>query len=152
MIRKFYFVIISTLLMLSMMSCKNEKKQDVYNPFATPEGCVKEFLDAKSEKNIGRMLNCYSYEAKYERILREGLQDLIDKEDGKVRGYSRTKNYHINSIKLKEEYPNSAVVRVDYTATYSDNNVYSDSYDMNLVKDSGNWKLEAEFTYTISSY
>lgn len=40
---------------------------------------------------------------------------------------------------------------VNYTATYSDNDVYSGSYDLNLVKDAGNWKLEAEFGYSINA-
>lgn len=133
------------------MSCKNEKKQESYNPFATPVECVKEYLDAKSKRDMGRMLNCYSYDTKYERILREGLQNEIDKEDGKVRGYTEIKIYQIDSIKLKAEYPNSAVVTVSYTATYSDNVMYSNSYDLNLVKDAGNWKLEAVFEYYLGT-
>ena len=144
-------LLLLSLLLVVLVSCKNAPKQEVYNPFATPEGCVKEYLDAESKRDMSRMLNCYSYDTKYERILREGLQNLIDKEDGKVRGYTKVKNRQINSVTLKAEYPNSAVVKVDYTSTYIDNDVYSSSYDLNLVKDGMNWKLEAEFSYSISS-
>ena len=152
MTRKILFEIIGALLMVGMVSCMSEQKQSgVNNSFATPVGCVKEYLYAKSERNMSRMLNCYLYDTKFERILREGLQDLIDKEDGKVRGYTEIKRYQIDSVKLKAEYPNSAVVTVNYTATYSDNDVYSGSYDLNLVKDAGNWKLEAEFGYSINA-
>lgn len=152
MSKNLLFVVMSALLVVGTMSCKNEKKQEVkqevQNPFATPEGCVREYLDAKSKRDMVRMLNCFSYEAKYERLLRESLQESIDKEDGKVRGYTKTKAFQINSVTLKDEYPNSAVVTVDYTETEIDNDVYSGSYDMNLVKDSGNWKLEVNFVYS----
>ena len=146
------YLILFSLLFLLVASCKEKAKPVVVNnPFATPEGCVKEYLDAESKRDMNRMLNCYSYDTKYERILREGLQNSIDKEDGKVRGYTKIKNRQINSVTLKAKYPNSAVVTVDYTSTYIDNDVYSDSYDLNLVKDGMNWKLEAEFSYSISS-
>ena len=65
-------------LLLVVAACKNEKPQEVYNPFATPEGCIKEYLDARDSCDIVRMLKCYSYEPKYERIIREGLQKSLD--------------------------------------------------------------------------
>ena len=36
-------VLLLSLLLIVLASCKNEPKQEVYNPFATPEGCVKEY-------------------------------------------------------------------------------------------------------------
>ena len=138
-------------LLLVMFSCKNEVKQEVYNPFATPEGCVKEYLAAKDSGDVARMLNCYSYESKYETILRESLQEQLAKD---ARDKSYTDAYYRNdSVKLKETYPNSAVVTVYYSHIYPNDSErnWSDSYDMNVVKDSTNWKLEVRFSYSISA-
>ena len=152
MLKKTLFVIMSALLMVGITSCKNEKKQEVQNPFATPEGCVKEYLDATDSCDVARMLSCYSYEPKYERIVREGLQkSLDDKERDKK---YRSEGYHekIDSIKLKEMYPNSAVVRVYFTYGNEPEDNTSWYYDHNLVKDGANWKLEAQLSYSISAY
>lgn len=138
-------------LVLTIVSCKNEKTQEVYNPFATPEGCVWEYLEARDSCDIKRMLNCFSYEAKFERIIIEGLQkDLDDRERDKK---YRSEEYHemVDSVKLKDTYPNSAVVTVYTTYGYKKTEYSSWHYDLNLVKDNMNWKLEAQLSYSITS-
>lgn len=135
-------------LLLVMFSCKNEVKQEVYNPFATPEGCVKEYLAAKDSNNVAKMLNCFKYEVQYESALREHLQEMLEKDDRyKDIHYSKT-----DSVKLKEMYPNSSVVTVYYTSYdgKTHQKSYSDDYTMNLVKDSTNWKIEVRIGYGIS--
>lgn len=141
---------ILALFLLLISSCKNDK-HEVYNPFATPEGCVKEYLAAKDSNNLARMLNCYKYEAKYETILRESLQEQIDRE--KRNAYDDGAYYRNDSVKLKETYPNSAVVTVYYSHIHPNDKErdWSDNYDLNLVKDSTNWKLEVRFSYSISA-
>ena len=132
-------LLLLSLLLVVLVSCKNAPKQDD-NPFATPEGCVKEYLAANDSGDVARMLNCYSYEPKYETILRENLQEQVAK-DARDDTYAYFRN---DSVKLKETYPNSAVVSVYYSYIYpndSDRN-WSGSYDLNVVKDSANWKLE----------
>jgi hypothetical protein len=142
-------VFLLSLLLVVLASCKNEQKQEVYNPFATPEGCVKEYLAAKDSNNVAKMLNCFKYEAQYESMLREHLQEILEKDD-------RYKDIHYektDSVKLKEMYPNSSVVTVFYTSFDSKTHQksYSDSYTMNLVKDSTNWKIEVRIGFGISA-
>lgn len=136
-------VLLLSLLLIVLASCKNEPKQEAYNPFATPEGCVKEYLNAKDSCDMVRMLKCFSYDTKYESLLREHLQqdingygDIVEYYKKKYPNYS----YKTDSIKLKEEYPNSAVVTVYYTEIKDD--VYSSDYNLNVVKDSTDWKIE----------
>ena len=145
------FLLLSLLLVV-LASCKNEPKQEAYNPFATPEGCVKEYLDAKDSCDMVRMLKCFSYEPKYESLLREHLQqdingygDIIEYYKNKYPNYS----YKTDSVKLKEEYPNSAVVTVFYTEIKDD--VYSGDYNLNVVKDSTNWKIEVRLEFGFST-
>jgi len=57
-------------------------------------------------------------------------------------------SYKTDSIKLKEEYPNSAVVTVYYTERTD--KVYSSDYNVNVVKDSTNWKIEVRIGYGVS--
>ena len=90
-----------------------------------------------------RMLKCFSYDTKYESLLREHLQqdingygDIVEYYKKKYPNYS----YKTDSIKLKEEYSNSAVVTVYYTEIKDD--VYSSDYNLNVVKDSTDWKIE----------
>lgn len=141
-----------TLLLLLLSSCKNQKPKEVYNPFATPEGCVKEYLAAEDSNNIAKMLNCFKYDAKYESILRESLQKKLD-EKVKYRMYHPDTYYRNDYVKLKDTYPNSAVVSVYYTLVHENekDKDWSDSYDLNLVKDSNNWKLEVRFSYSITA-
>ena len=136
-------VLLLLLLLVVLASCKNEPKQEVYNPFATPEGCVKEYLDAKDSCDMVRMLKCFSYEPKYENLLREHLQQNISGYRDRIKYYKNqypNYSYKTDSVKLKEEYPNSAVVTVYYTEITD--NVYSSDYNLNVVKDSTNWKIE----------
>lgn len=141
-----------TLVLIMVSSCKNEKAQEVYNPFATPEGCVKEYLAAKDSGNIAKMLNCYKYEAKYESILRESLQEQIEKRE-REKSYDSDSYYRNDSVILKETYPNSAIVTVYYSCIHKKDKDrdWSYSYDLNLVKDSTNWKLEVRFAYSITT-
>lgn len=145
-------VLLLSLLLIVLASCKNEPKQEVYNPFATPEGCVKEYLDAKDSCDMVRMLKCFSYEPKYESLLRERLQQDI-KGHGDIVEYYKNKyphySYKTDSVKLKEEYPNSAVVTVYYTEITDD--VYSSDYSLNIVKDSTNWKIEVRLEFGFST-
>jgi len=150
--KKKTFLLLSLLLVV-LASCKNEQKQEVYNPFATPEGCVKEYLDAKDSCDMVRMLKCFSYEPKYESLFREHLQKEMD--ENKTRLKYRKERYpdytlKTDSIKLKEEYPNSAVVTVYYTEISAKDDVYSSDYDVNVVKDSTNWKIEVRVGYGVS--
>ena len=146
-------IFLCSLLVLLVASCKSEQKpkQEVYNPFATPEGCVKEYLDATDSCDVARMLNCYSYDPKYERIVREGLQKSLDDKEREKR--YRSEGYHekVDSVKLKEKYPNSCIVTVYFTYGYKPEDNTSWSYALNLVKDGDNWKLEAQLSYTISA-
>ena len=90
-----------------------------------------------------RMLKCFSYEPKYENLLREHLQQNISGYRDRIKYYKNqypNYSYKIDSVKLKEEYPNSAVVTVFYTEIKDD--VYSSDYSLNVVKDSTNWKIE----------
>lgn len=137
-------------LLLVMISC-NKKPKEVYNPFATPEGCVKEYLEAKDSCDLVRMMKCYSYDPKYESVLREGLQEVVEKVKRHKADAERYEK--IDSVKLKETYPNTAVVTVYYTfgsKTKSGLDVRPYDFDMNLIKDSSNWKLEANFSYSIT--
>lgn len=149
-------LLIISFLLLIIASCKQgQPKQEVYNPFATPEGCVKEYLDAKDSCDMVRMLKCFSYEAKYESLLREHLQKQIDKQkwdDNYYKEHYPDYYYKTDSVKLKEEYPNSAVVTVYYTSGYTKKTISPSDYTMNLVKDSTNWKIEVRFSWGISSY
>lgn len=147
--KKYLLFVLS--LLTTIVSCKNEKSQEAYNPFATPEGCVKEYLDARDSCDVKRMLNCYSYEAKYERIVREGLQKVLDDRERDKKYRSEEYHERVDSVKLKDTYPNSAIVTV-YT-TYGDkkDDNHSWQYDLNLVKDSTNWKIEAQLSYSITS-
>lgn len=138
------YLILSTFIVACLFSCT---KQDA-NPFATPEGCVKEYLNAVDSCDVARMLNCFSYEPKYERIVREGLQELLDKEARKKASYPDY-YYRTDSVKLKEFYPNSAVVTVYCTSGYYKNHIFPDDYDIDLVKDSANWKIETTLSYSI---
>ena len=139
---KHQVVLLFSLLLVVLASCKNEPKEVAYNPFATPEGCVKEYLDATDSCDMVRMLKCFSYEPKYESLLREHLQEKLDKKASR-KEYSPDYYYRLDSVKLKNVYPNSAVVTVHYTDGYKDKNLISpEEYDMNLVKDSANWKIE----------
>ncbi len=147
--KKISLFIVSLLLVLT--SCKNEVKQEVYNPFATPEGCVKEYLDAKDSCDMVRMLKCFSYEPKYESLFREHLQQELNEKKDLVKYYKKNYpdySYKTDSIKLKEEYPNSAVVTVYYTERTD--KVYSSDYNVNVVKDSTNWKIEVRIGYGVS--
>lgn len=147
--KKISLFIVSLLLVLT--SCKNEVKQEVYNPFATPEGCVKEYLDAKDSCDMVRMLKCFSYEPKYESLFREHLQQELNGKKDLVKYYKKNYpdySYKTDSIKLKEEYPNSAVVTVYYTERTD--KVYSSDYNVNVVKDSTNWKIEVRIGYGVS--
>ena len=144
--KKVYLFLFSLLLVVA--ACKNEKPQEVYNPFATPEGCIKEYLDARDSCDIVRMLKCYSYEPKYESIIREGLQKSLD-DDARKKMYHPDYYYRTDSIKLKETYPNTAVVTVYYTDGYTKDDISPFDYDMNLVKDSTNWKIETQLSYSI---
>ncbi len=133
------------LLLVLLVGCKSEQKpQQVYNPFSTPEGCVKEYLDAQESDDIGRMLKCYSYDPKYERILREGLQKILNENHSRLKNYPDY-YYKTDSVVVKDIYPNSAVVTVHYINGYRKDDISPASYDLNLVKDSTNWKLEAVF-------
>ncbi len=137
-------LIVFLLSFIVLASCKNEPKEEVYNPFATPEGCVKEYLAARDSNNVAKMLNCFKYEAKYESLLREHLQEILEKDDRyKDIYYKKT-----DSVKLKEMYPNSAVVTVFYTSFdgKTHQKSYSDNYTMNLVKDTTNWKIEVRLS------
>ena len=134
-------VFLLSLLLVVLASCKNEPKQEAYNPFATPEGCVKEYLDAKDSCDMVRMLKCFSYEAKYESYLREHLQKKIN-DDARKKELSPEYHYKVDSVKQKGEYPNSAEVAVYYTYGYNKDQTFTDDYTMNLVKDSTNWKIE----------
>ena len=98
------------------------------------------------------MLNCFKYDPQYETILRESLQENLDKRE-RERDYHPDSYYKYDSVVLKDTYPNSAVVTVNYSYIDPKDNSsnYSDSYDLNLVKDSANWKLEVRFSYTITS-
>lgn len=60
--------------------------------------------------------------------------------------------YRTDSIKLKETYPNTAIVTVYYTDGYNKDDISPFDYDMNLVKDSTNWKIETQLSYSISAY
>ncbi len=144
--KKVYLFLFSLLLVVA--ACKNEKPQEAYNPFATPEGCIKEYLDARDSCDIVRMLKCYSYEPKYESIIREGLQKSLD-DDARKKMYHPDYYYRTDSIKLKETYPNTAVVTVYYTDGYTKDDISPFDYDMNLVKDSTNWKIETQLSYSI---
>jgi len=137
-------------LLLVMFSCKNEVKQEVYNPYATPEGCVKEYLAAKDSGDMVRMLKCFSYEAKYESYLREHLQKKLD-DDARKKEFSPEYHYKVDSVKQKGEYPNSAEVAVYYTYGYNKDQTFTDDYTMNLVKDSTNWKIEVRIGFGISA-
>ena len=142
--KKKIFLLLSLLLVV-LASCKNEPKQEAYNPFATPEGCVKEYLDARDSCDMGRMLRCFSYEPKFESLVREHLQKTIDKQrrdDEYYKEHYPDYYYKTDSVKLKEQYPNSAIVTVHYTNGYTKDNISPEEYDMNLVKDSTNWKIE----------
>ena len=148
--RKTLFLVIIIALFL-FVACKNEKQQEVYNPFATPEGCVKEYIQAVDSCDLARMLSCYSYDPKYERIVREGLQKVLD-DKAQKKNY-RGEGYHekTDSVVLTEIYPNSAVVTVYYTYGYSPEDNTSWFYKHNLIKDGSNWKLEAQLSYTITA-
>jgi len=144
-------VFLLSLLLVVLASCKNEPKQEAYNPFATPEGCVKEYLDAKDSCDMVRMLKCFSYEPKYESLFREHLQQELNGKKDLVKYYKKNYpdySYKTDSIKLKEEYPNSAVVTVYYTERTD--KVYSSDYNVNVVKDSTNWKIEVRIGYGVS--
>lgn len=140
-----------SLLLLVMVSCKKDKSQKVYNPFATPERCVQEYLDAMDANDLHRLMNCYSYDAKYERLLRDELQEQLDKNVEDKYYHSSTYIERTDSVKLKDLYPNTAVVTVYYS--WGDNmyKLTHSHYDMNLVKDGDNWKLETEVVVSISS-
>ena len=144
--KKVYLFLFSLLLVVA--ACKKDKPQVVYNPLATPEGCIKEYLDARDSCDIVRMLKCYSYEPKYESIIREGLQKSLD-DDARKKMYHPDYYYRTDSIKLKETYPNTAVVTVYYTDGYTKDDISPFDYDMNLVKDSTNWKIETQLSYSI---
>lgn len=138
---------------LSFVSClltSCQEKTKVVNPFETPVSCVKEYLDAQDSSDVKRMLNCYSYEPKYERILREGLEEQIEKREERKQWNPKSKTV-IDSVVLKDVYPNSAIVTVYYTSIYGKNDKYSDNYDIDLVKDSTNWKLETKLSYSIET-
>ena len=146
------YLFLFSLLLVAFASCKNETKQEVYNPFATPEGCVKEYLAANDSSDVARMLRCYSYEPKYETRLREHLQEQLYKK-ARDKSYYTDSYYRNDSVKLKETYPNSAVVTVYYSHIYTNDaeRNWSDSYDLNVVKDSTNWKLEVRIEYSITA-
>lgn len=136
-------VLLLSLILIVLASCENEPKQEVYNPFATPVGCVKEYLNAEDSCDMVRMLKCFSYDTKYESLLREHLQQNISGYRDRIKYYKNqypNYSYKTDSVKLKEEYPNSAVVTVYYTEITD--NVYSSDYNLNVVKDSTNWKIE----------
>lgn len=142
-----------SLLFVMLVSCKNGQKpqSEVNNPFATPEGCVREYLDAKDSCDMVRMLKCFSYEPKYESLFREHLQQELNGKKDLVKYYKKNYpdySYKTDSIKLKEEYPNSAVVTVYYTERTD--KVYSSDYNVNVVKDSTNWKIEVRIGYGVS--
>lgn len=124
-----------------------EKKEEIQNPFATPEGCVKEFIEARDSCDIVRMLKCYSYEPRFESQLIKSIQNNIDNHS---KGSDEI--YITDSVKLIKEYPNSAVVRVYYRSGQKNEEPTPWEYDINLVKDSTNWKLETHITLTIKSY
>ena len=145
--KKHFFLLLS-LCLLVLASCKKEKP---INPFATPEGCVKEYLNAEDSCDVARMLSCFSYDPKYESIIREGLQEKLDKNAKNSSYYNDSTYYRNDSVVLKETYPNTAVVTVYYTFVSNGKDDFSDNYDLNLVKDSTNWKLEARLSYSIES-
>lgn len=147
--RQTFLLMLITLFVL--VACKNEKQQEVYNPFATPEGCVKEYIKAVDSCNLAKMLSCYSYDPKYERIVREGLQKVLD-DKARDKNY-RGEGYHekTDSVVLTEIYPNTAVVTVYFTYGYTPEKNTSWFYKHNLVKDGNNWKLEAQLSYTITA-
>ena len=96
-----------------------------------------------------RMLKCFSYEPKYESFLRERLQQDMNGYGDIIKYYKKeypNYSYKIDSVKLKEEYPNSAVVTVFYTEIKDD--VYSSDYSLNVVKDSTNWKIEVRLGFS----
>ena len=138
-----------------LVSCKNGQKpqSEVNNPFATPVGCVKEYLDARQKQDVVRMIKCYSYDPKYETVLREGIEEQIIKDGDKYSPDATDSYYRTDNVKLKETYPNSAVVTVYYTLVHKNNKEddWSDSYDLNVVKDGTNWKMEVRFGLQISS-
>ncbi len=139
-----------SLFLLSLVLLASCKKEAKYNPFETPEGCIKEYLEANDSCDIVRMLKCFSYDPKYESLLRDNLQEEIDR---KKRDYKNYPDFFIkiDSVKLKGVYPNSAVVTVHYTKQYTKDEKFSDEYDMNLVKDSTNWKIEVRMGFGLST-
>lgn len=136
-------ILLFSVLLLVMVSCK---KGETVNPFATPVGCVKEYLNSRDSCDMARMLNCFSYDPKYESLLRESLQPELEKGFSKDNEY----NYRTDSVVLKEEYPNSAVVTVYFTRVYTNRFYFwPGNYDINLVKESDNWKIEARLSIGI---
>lgn len=137
--KKIFLLFIPFLLL--MVSCNGSN--EVNNPFATPEGCVLEYLDARDSCDVARMLNCYLYDTKYERIFRERMEKSLEEISKDKKNYPDF-YYKTDSVKLKNTYPNTAVVTVYVTQGYIKDHRSSVSFDVNLVKDSDNWKLDTQ--------